>query len=784
MVSRLRRCAWIPALLCALCGSARATLMSYWPLDDGPGSGTTANTVAGMPTGTLVNMDVNAAWVTGHNGSGYALNFDGSNDWVDLGTNATLNAVNNPLTASAWVRTTAAGDWFRCIFAKFGNTPFWGLGWMGNSYLGFVVRGSSPVAGDFRPDGPQNWGRDGQWHFLLGMRGNGKVTFFGDGEVLDTRADNGTSTVNTATLRLGSHNATLSPQRDKAACAVVVRQNGQAPTLRIHILSPAGNGDKVAWEAACVQGVVDLCWMPDGRSVLVAADRVGSSGLFRVPADGGRAQAMAGGLAEVRDPAASPDGQRVAFVGRGKPGEPWSLYVASADGASRKVAVPAVFREHRVGYGPAWSPRGDLLAYVAERYLCPGRTEILLWDTSGGGSRPLARTLAGGCIAPAWSPRGDSIAFVSMPLGVGPDGPGTGGLPADILVMDTAGKGTLTVTADGLANLMPSWSPDGRFLAFGTCGEPGYEPHVVQLASVETGKVSLADGGPEAEFLLALARHGRSGLPAPGRLAGLASRMTDREMLAFAAPVLAGLFARAGDLANAVAWARRAGVRPGAGALAGFDALRAALAAYRKAAVGGPKGGDAARAAVEAAKLAALDGDHWRAARLLLDTLMSQAPAGARREALRLLTVGRLQRQDPLAYDVAEVVQLAAFGFLEAAIAQGERLRQATAGHLDGRAMLRRALAEAFEGLAAYHLARGDVAAARQTLGRWIRSASRADDLPKALAYLAASYRQAGEERSLVEVLSHLAAEFPDRPEGAQARRELLLLDTRRQPAE
>ncbi|MBM4037955.1 MAG: LamG domain-containing protein [Planctomycetes bacterium] len=206
-MASLARCAWMFALLFGLWGSARANLVSYWPLNDGPGSGTAANMVGGMPTGTLTNMNVNTAWVTGHDGSGYALSFDGSNDWVDLGTNATLNAVNNPLTASAWVRTTAAGDWFRCIFAKFGGTPFWGLGWMSNSYLGFVVRGSAPVAGDFRADGPQNWGRDGQWHHLLGLRGNGKVTFFGDGEVLDTRADNGTSTVNTATLRLGSHNA-------------------------------------------------------------------------------------------------------------------------------------------------------------------------------------------------------------------------------------------------------------------------------------------------------------------------------------------------------------------------------------------------------------------------------------------------------------------------------------------------------------------------------------------------------------------------------------------------
>jgi len=84
----------------ALVGTAQATLVSYWPLNDGPGSSTAANAVAGMPTGTLTNIDPSTDWVTGYNGSGYALDLDGSNDWVNLGTNATLDAIDNPLTAS------------------------------------------------------------------------------------------------------------------------------------------------------------------------------------------------------------------------------------------------------------------------------------------------------------------------------------------------------------------------------------------------------------------------------------------------------------------------------------------------------------------------------------------------------------------------------------------------------------------------------------------------------------------------------------------------------------
>jgi len=201
---RVGQVAMLVALGLALAGAAQAGLVSYWPLDDGPGSATAQNAVAGMPNATLTNMDPNTDWVVGQNGTGYALDLDGANDWVDCGTNATLNAVNNPLTASVWVKTTAPGDWFRCIFAKFGGTPFWGLGWMVNSRLGFVVRGTG---GDTRLSAPQLWGLDGQWHSLVGVRGNGKITLFGDGQVLATAADPGTLAGNTATVRLGSHNA-------------------------------------------------------------------------------------------------------------------------------------------------------------------------------------------------------------------------------------------------------------------------------------------------------------------------------------------------------------------------------------------------------------------------------------------------------------------------------------------------------------------------------------------------------------------------------------------------
>lgn len=193
---------------------AQAALVSYWALDEGSGT-TTNNAVAGMPNGTLYNME-SQDWIQGHDGTGYALDFDGSNEYVDLTTNATLDAIGGldsssnptPFTVSAWLKTDYSGGWFRALAAKFDGTPLWGLGWINTNRLGFVVRGAGV---DRRPQAPTDgWGLDDQWHLLHGVRGAGKISFYGDGQLLAEYADvTGTGDAsNSANLMVARHGGT------------------------------------------------------------------------------------------------------------------------------------------------------------------------------------------------------------------------------------------------------------------------------------------------------------------------------------------------------------------------------------------------------------------------------------------------------------------------------------------------------------------------------------------------------------------------------------------------
>jgi tetratricopeptide (TPR) repeat protein len=201
------------------------------------------------------------------------------------------------------------------------------------------------------------------------------------------------------------------------------------------------------------------------------------------------------------------------------------------------------------------------------------------------------------------------------------------------------------------------------------------------------------------------------------------------------------------------------------------------LAAWRRAAAVRGAGPRAADASLRLGEWLMEHGRHAEAAQRLLEALRPEATESTLRGALRALTVARLRHRDRAAYDAARVGQLIRFGFLERAVAAGE---QAVGGLLrqdPARQALERQLALAFDRWTETLLAAEEVERAREAVGRWLRRASPQRDLPQALQRLAQCQQQAGEHAARVATLSRLAIEFADRPEGAEARRQLQQLN-------
>ncbi|MFG2191948.1 amidohydrolase family protein [Streptomyces sp. NPDC048639] len=146
-------------------------------------------------------------------------------------------------------------------------------------------------------------------------------------------------------------------------------------------------------------------------------------------------------------PALSPDGKQVAFAALN------SLWVAAVpgDGGGSGRAPRRIVRAGTAHYvlGPVWTADGGALVYADDR---DGLYAVRRHDLTSGEETVLA---TGGRVQPALSPDGTRLASLDM---------------SGNLVLRDLGAGTDRVLAQplGAGGLpgRPSWSPDGRFIAF------------------------------------------------------------------------------------------------------------------------------------------------------------------------------------------------------------------------------------------------------------------------------------------------------------------------------
>lgn len=160
-------------------------------------------------------------------------------------------------------------------------------------------------------------------------------------------------------------------------------------------------------------------------------------------------------------------------------------YVTLHDEGGRVLSTPLpveIGTESGMFY--RWSPDGRYLVYGREG-------DLFLYDGQTGESRNLTRTPDRWELMPAWSPDGHSLAFTSRPL-LPREGEGRwharfGPFGGSLALIRADGTG-YRVLEEVLAQHPPSWSPDGRWLAYGSEG-------AVRLFDLETGEVALVTAG-------------------------------------------------------------------------------------------------------------------------------------------------------------------------------------------------------------------------------------------------------------------------------------------------
>ena len=200
----------------------------------------------------------------------------------------------------------------------------------------------------------------------------------------------------------------------------------------------------------------------------------------------------------VSDPQVSPDGAWVAYTvtvsDTVRDEDDDDIWLASWDG-SQQIQLT---RRPGVDHLPRWSPDGRYLAFLSDRDDPLERAQVWLLDRRGGEPERVL-TMPGGVSDLAWSPDGRRLAIIASdpdPDARTPDDTtsrapkpividrfqfkedGTGWLREfhdHLYLVDLATKAATRVVSGDYDEGQPSWSPDGRSIAFVSRRRPEYD---------------------------------------------------------------------------------------------------------------------------------------------------------------------------------------------------------------------------------------------------------------------------------------------------------------------
>jgi Tol biopolymer transport system component len=200
-------------------------------------------------------------------------------------------------------------------------------------------------------------------------------------------------------------------------------------------------------------------WSPDGTALLYTGEAGKVRKIFRMDFKSVKDSQLTQGDFDDIQPAWSPDGKRIAFVRARQPGvklQPGDVF-GQFDDADVWVLDLESGKENKLieqAFNPTYSPDGQYLAVDAS---LAGPRRIWLFDRDGHNPQQVTTDTSEevGHVAPTWSPDGKKIAFQNIVR-----------TKFDIRVVNLESKQMNWITSDFFSNIRPAWSRSGKYIYF------------------------------------------------------------------------------------------------------------------------------------------------------------------------------------------------------------------------------------------------------------------------------------------------------------------------------
>ncbi len=288
-------------------------------------------------------------------------------------------------------------------------------------------------------------------------------------------------------MAFGAETVRISGPEDEVALAV--SPDGQAVVVGRTVEAERGpseqlvlrEGDSVRVITPASGRARNPAWSPDGRWFAFEADLDAFSDIYRADRATGAVTRLTAEIAGNYEPAVSPDGAQIIFVSsRDHQAE---VYRMAPDGAD-PTRLPASPRDE---WAPRWSPDGSRVTTLSTER---GRDELFVMNPDGTARRRLNATREDGGTAevlegePAWSPDGRALAYLTRARSGA----------TQIWTVDVASGAHRPLTGPDDASYGPTFSPDGRWIAFVSERDGDPEVYVARADGSRPTRLTRARG--------------------------------------------------------------------------------------------------------------------------------------------------------------------------------------------------------------------------------------------------------------------------------------------------